>query len=146
MGIQTLAQVGLGVVAVLAVAGLVFGGAKLRRKKTSANQTARTNGASAAEGEPQKFRPVLREQDAIYQRGRIVARVLDVEVDEEAREVRFGEIFNSDELLLPDECEYQKFKILIKTIAYASRGEQMALHKGRILRGVTAEILGYREQ
>jgi hypothetical protein len=87
-----------------------------------------------------------REQDAIYQNDRLRARVLDPEVDTDAKEIRFGEVYNSDELLLPEECEYQKYRILIQRIAYASKVNKEEPHKGRILRGVTAEILGYREQ
>ncbi|MHB8654077.1 MAG: hypothetical protein ACYDA9_09380 [Terriglobia bacterium] len=86
------------------------------------------------------------EQDAIYQGNRLVARVLDAEVDLDAKEVRFGEIFNSDELMIPDECEFQRYRILIQRIAYATKVDKAEPHKGRILRGVTADILGYREQ
>ncbi len=143
---QVLTQIGVGLVAVLAIGGLVVGGVKLRRKKNPASEAAGTNGASAAKVEPQSPRAAPRDQDAIYQGGRIVARVLDAEVDEEAEQVRFGKVYNSDELLLPDECEFQKHRIVIQTIAFASKVEQTALPKGRILRGVTADILGYREQ
>lgn len=87
-----------------------------------------------------------REPDALYQKDRVVARVLDAEIDAEAREIRFGEIYNSDELLLPEECEYQKYRILIQRVAYASKVNREEPQKGRILRGAMAEILGYREQ
>jgi hypothetical protein len=87
-----------------------------------------------------------REPDAIYQNNRLVARVLDAEVDTEAKEIRFGEVFNSDELMLPEECEFQKYRILIQRIAYASKVNKEEPHKGRILRGVSADLLGYREQ
>ncbi len=89
--------------------------------------------------------PVQRENDAIYQRGQVVARVIDPEIDLEAKEIRFAELYNSDYLLLPDECEFQQHRILVRKIAYATKVEKESLHKGRILRGVTAEILGYRE-
>ena len=87
-----------------------------------------------------------REPDAIYQTNRVVARVLEPEVDTEAKQIRFAEVYNSDELVLPDDCEYQKYRILIQRVAYASKVNKEEPHKGRILRGVTAEILGYREQ
>jgi hypothetical protein len=90
--------------------------------------------------------PSEREQDAIYQNGRIVARVLDPTVDTGAKEVRFGELYCSDLLVLPDECEYQKYRIMVQRIEYASKLNKEEPQKGRILRGVTAEILGYREQ
>jgi hypothetical protein len=87
-----------------------------------------------------------REPDAIYQGGRVVGRVLEARVDTAAREIRFGEIFNSDELLLPDDCEFQNYRILIQRLDFATREERGAAHKGRVLRGVLAEILGHREQ
>ncbi len=90
--------------------------------------------------------PQPREPDAIYQGGRLVARVLDPEVDLEAKEIRFGEIFHSDALLLPDECEFQTYKVLVQRITSATKAEPIAVQRGRVLRGVVAEILGYREQ
>ncbi len=90
--------------------------------------------------------PKSYEQDAIYQGGRLVAKVLDARVDAEAREVHFGELYNSDELLLPDDCEFREYRILIQRMDFAAKEERGAAHKGRVLRGVTAEILGYREQ
>lgn len=86
------------------------------------------------------------EQDAIYQGGRVVARVLDARVDGEAREIHFGEMYNSDDLLLPDDCEFREYRILVQHIEFAAKEERGAAHKGRVLRGVTAEVLGYREQ
>ena len=87
-----------------------------------------------------------RQPDAIYQGGRIVARAVDPEVDLDAREIRFAEVTNSDYLALPEECEFQKYRILVQRIAYASRVEKGGEHKGRVLRGVVAEVLGYWEQ
>ena len=87
-----------------------------------------------------------REPDAIYQNGRVVARAIDPKVDWEAREIRFAEVSNSDELMLPDECEFQKYTIMVQRIGYATKVDKAALHKGRVLRDVVAEILGYREQ
>jgi len=90
--------------------------------------------------------PTSYEQDAIYQGGRLVGRVLDARVDTEAREIHFGEIYNSDELLLPEDCEFREYRILIQRMEFAAREERGAPHKGRVLRGATADILGYREQ
>jgi hypothetical protein len=89
---------------------------------------------------------IEREGDAIYQGNRVVARVADPEVNWEAREIHFAEIYNSDCLLLADECEFQKYRIMIQRVAFASRIDKEAPEKGRVLRGVLAEILGYREQ
>ena len=90
--------------------------------------------------------PRLREEDAVYQGGRVVGRVVDASVDGEAREIRFGEVYNSDDLLLPDDCEFREYRILVQRMEFATREERGAVHKGRVLRGVVAEILGYREQ
>lgn len=87
-----------------------------------------------------------REQDAIYQGDRIVARVLELVIDLDAKELRIGEIYNSDQLMIPEECELQRYRIMLQRIAYATRVDKAEVHKGRILRGVTADILGYREQ
>lgn len=88
----------------------------------------------------------VRQQDALYQGARIVARVAEPEVDMEAKELRMGEVFESDQLMIPEECEYQKYRVLIQRIAYATKLDKVSPHKGRILRGVVADILGYREQ
>jgi hypothetical protein len=87
-----------------------------------------------------------REQEALYQGNRIVARVLEAEVDMEAKEVQIGKIYESDQLMIPEECEYQRYRLLIQRIAFASKDEKDGPHRGRILRGVIADIMGYREQ
>jgi hypothetical protein len=87
-----------------------------------------------------------READAVYQANRLVARVIDPQVDLEAKQVRFGELFQSDSLLLPEECEFQKYRILVQKIADATKLDGNAPDKGRILRGVSADIVGYSEQ
>ncbi len=90
--------------------------------------------------------PVEREADAIYQDGELVAKVTNPEVDLDAKEIRFEEIYQSDRLLLPDECEFQRYKILVQRVAHATKAEPVAAQKGRVLKGVVADILGYREQ
>ncbi len=87
-----------------------------------------------------------REQDGIYQNDRRVARVIDAEVASHAKQSHFDEVSDSEMLLLPDECDYREYRILVKGVEYASKVNKEEPHKGRILRGVTAEILGYREQ
>ena len=86
------------------------------------------------------------EDDAVYQNGKIAARVLGAEVRADNREVHFAEINNCDDLMLPEECEFQKYRLMIQRIEYASRIDKTAPEKGRVLRGVVAEVLGYREQ
>ena len=87
-----------------------------------------------------------RPENAIYQRGREVAKAADARVDSETREIHFGEIYQSDELLIPDDCEFREYRILIQMVGFATRQEIGAAHKGRVLKGVVAEILGYRQQ
>lgn len=87
-----------------------------------------------------------REQDALYQGDRVVARVLEAEVDMEAKELRIGKIYESDQLMIPEECEYQQYRLLIQRVAFASKDEKDGPHRGRILRGVIADIMGYCEQ
>ena len=110
--------------------------------KTQGQVISGTAAPSAAETGP----PQRRQPDALYQNNRIVARVIDVRVHADTREICFGEVSNSDELLLPEDCEFQNYRILVQHIDFASKEERGAAHKGRVLRGVVAEILGYREQ
>jgi hypothetical protein len=104
-------------------------------------ETKATASVTAAAGQAAKY-----EEDAIYQNGTIVARVQGAEVRSNSSEIHFDEINDSELLLLPEECEYQKYRLIIQRIEYASRIDKSAPHKGRVLRGVVAEILGYREQ
>jgi hypothetical protein len=101
---------------------------------------------NATAGEPAS-EPLLgsREDDALYQNGRVVGRALDARVDDEAREIHFGEIFGSDELMLPEDCEFRNYRILIQHVGFAAREERGAGHKGRVLKAAVAEILGFRE-
>jgi hypothetical protein len=109
------------------------------------NEPSQANAASlqpAGKGDE----PKAREKDALYQGGRIAARVAETEIDLDAKEVRFGEIYNSDDLLIPDECEFQQYRILIQRIAYATKIQKGEEHKGRVLRGVRCDLLGYHTQ
>ena len=64
---------------------------------------------------------IEREDDALYQDNKLVARVLEPELERVAKEILFGEIYSSDELLLPEECEFRKYRIMIQRIVYASK-------------------------
>ena len=86
------------------------------------------------------------EQDALYQKGKIVARVVGTDVDLGSKEVRFDEIVSSDDLVLADECEFQKYTIFIRKIAFATREDHREGRQGRTLAGCTAEILSHLEQ
>ncbi len=87
-----------------------------------------------------------REMDALYQDNRLVARVKDAEIDTAAKEVHIEELYNCDELVIPDECEFRDYRIMIQRIAFATKVDHAEPDKGRVLRGVSADILGYREQ
>lgn len=90
--------------------------------------------------------PGARLPNGIYQNGRCVAEAIDAQVDSQAREIGFAEICQSDDLLIPEDCEYREYRILIQKVGFASRQQTGAAHKGRVLKTVVAEILGYREQ
>ena len=87
-----------------------------------------------------------REQDAIYQNGKLVARVIEMDLDVAAKEIRFDELLDSDHLVLADECEFQKYRIMIQKVTFATKVDHREGRKGRTLAGCTAEILGYLEQ
>ena len=84
--------------------------------------------------------------DALYQNGRVVARVLEPEIDLQAKQIRFSEIYGSDDLLLPEECEFRKYRIMIQTVTWAAKIDRSNPGKGRVLKGVVADLLGYLEQ
>jgi len=102
---------------------------------------AQTSGNSESE----KAAALPRKPDGLYQKAALVARVAGVEVDREAKEIRIDEVYQSDPLMIPEECEFQNYRIMIQRVAFASRLDKGAPEKGRVLRGVTADILGYRE-
>lgn len=81
------------------------------------------------------------EDDAIYQKDAVVGRAQGVEVEREPGKIHFAEIHNSDTLMLPDECEFRGYKILIKKIGYATYIDRQSHDKGRILQDVVAKIL-----
>lgn len=93
-----------------------------------------------------------REPTAIYQfdpfgtQQRLVGRVSHPEVDEANKQVRFEEIYNSDELCLADECEFQNYRLLVRRVGDCAKVDKENPRKGRVLRTVVAELLGYSEQ
>lgn len=133
---------GQALVAVGTVTSLVGGAALFFRGKK--NNGKAKHEASSAPPATETRPPEPRDWNAIYQKNRIVAWVREPDIDEAGKEVRFGEIYNSDDLMLADECEFQKFVIIVRRIAYAAR--EKPPNRRRLLRGVLAEIVGYREQ
>ncbi len=130
----------------LAAAGIVFIllGIKtlLRRNQRFMNARSKPTPGPAPSTEPS----LERQDDAVYQGSKLVARAIDANVHPETREITFRELRNSDDLLLPEECEFRKYRIMIQRVEYASRIDKEDPEDGRLLRGVVAEILGYREQ
>lgn len=84
-----------------------------------------------------------REPDAIYQKGKLVARVKEPEVDEAGKEVRFAQVIDNEGFMLPEECEFRNYRLQVRKVAYATK--ELSKSRERILRGVVAEIVGYRE-
>jgi len=124
----------LALVAVSVVTGLgLFSG-----KKEDANKPQET-------APPTPEEPAVRESDALYQNGKFAGRAVASEVDQVGQEVRFDQIENTEDLLLADEFEFQKYVLLVRKVGYATKVARESPHKGRILRGVVAKIVGYRE-
>src|SRR5207245_3406043 len=113
-----------------------FAGGKPKESQPAAVEL--TSKPSSSETQP-------REDDAIYQHGRVVARVADPQADSEAKEIRLAELYNSDEMLLPAECEFQAYTIMVQRIAHATKVDKADQHKERVLRDVVDELLSYRE-
>ncbi len=125
------------------VAGLILAGWFAWRRKASGKSQ---NAPAAAATVPLTLQPAQREPDTLYQKGRIVARVSGTRVDEAGKKIFFEEVYHSDTLLLPDECDFQQYVILIRKIQHATKLDPKALHRGRVLGGVEADILSYRQQ
>lgn len=81
----------------------------------------------------------------LSQNGKFAGRALGVEVDAARKEVRFSEIDNTDDLWLPERFEFQNYILIVRKVAFATRVLREAPQKGRVLKGVVAEIVGYRE-
>lgn len=99
------------------------------------------SGASAGPSAPGQ-----KEQNAIYQNGKAVGHVENPEVDPDGKQILFEEIWDSDHLVLAEECEFQKYRIMIQKVAFATKVDRRPGREGRTLAGCTADILGYREQ
>ena len=104
----------------------------------------RTSAGGSTTGE--KESAAARQADSLYQNGRRVAGIVDARIDAQAREIHFDEVYQSDNLLIPEDCEFREYRILIQKVSFASRQQAGAADRGRVLKGVTAEILGYLQQ
>lgn len=141
-------QMGVTLLAALAIGGVAVGVTRLlgRRHPLRKNVGGEDGKGAPTPAEATPTPPVERQPDALYQRNRIVARAVNAEVDEAAQTVHFEEFYSSDDLVLADEAEFQKYKILVETVDHATKIDRNALHRGRVLRGITAKILGHCEE
>lgn len=85
-----------------------------------------------------------REKDALYQGGRILARVSGAVIDEAKSTVRFDEIYNSNELNLGAEFEFQKWRLRFRSAESVTMVLASAPQKGRIIEKAVCEIAGLR--
>jgi predicted transposase YdaD len=122
------------------VAGLVLAGWVAWRRKAARESQ---NVPAAAPKASPSLPPEQREKDTLYQKSRVVARVSGVRVDEAGQKLYCDEIHNSDLLVLADECEYEHYRIVIRKVEHAAKSDPTAPHKGRVLRGIEADIVGY---
>jgi hypothetical protein len=126
--------------ALSAALALIGGLALAEGNDTNGKDEHETSSASEAAGAP----AASREPDAIYQKGKLVARVLEPEINEAGKEVRFTQVIDQEDLSLPDECEFRKYILMVRRVSYATK--ERSERRERVLKGVVAEIVGYWEQ
>jgi len=85
-----------------------------------------------------------REQDAIYQNDKIVARLGNGEFKKENKTIYFNQLEYSNELNLDEIFEFQKY--ILQFISYKAmiQLDSSQSHKGRILKGVSCRIIDLR--
>lgn len=138
--------------ALLGVLALVVIVLLLRARSAAGKEAPRSAPPEESSRPPERIPVRERDPAAIYQldrfgtRQHLVGRVINAQVDEAKKEARFGEIYNSDEFSLPDECEFQKYRIIVRQVGDSTKVDKENPHKGRVLWNVVAELLGYSEQ
>ena len=85
-----------------------------------------------------------REKDALYQNGKIVARIIDAAVRESEAKVFFEEIYKSNELDLGSEFEFQKYRLRFRSAETLTMINTSSPQKGRIITKAVCEIIGER--
>ncbi len=85
-----------------------------------------------------------REQDAIYQNGKIVGRTIGEQLNEEQGVILFKEIYQSNDLDKNQEFDFRKWRLKIKRIEILIGVLSSAPQKGQIMRDVICEIKGKR--
>ncbi len=85
-----------------------------------------------------------RELDALYQDGKIVARVVGPQYDDKHARLYFEEIYNSRAADLSRELEYQKWRLKFLGAETLIGMLSSAPEKGQIIQKATCEVLGER--
>ena len=85
-----------------------------------------------------------REKDSIYQDGKIVAKIIEGKINQQNNAYFFKEIYNSNNLNLEKEFEFQKFKLKHKRHESGTYLDVTQPHKGKIIENVICEIIGER--
>lgn len=83
-----------------------------------------------------------RENDAIYQNGRIVGRIMGDAVNDDI--ISFSEIYQCNEFDFNSEFEFRKWRLRLDRIDEMIMNDSSASHKGKIMRGISCKIVGER--
>jgi hypothetical protein len=86
-----------------------------------------------------------RELDAIYQTGKIVARVSSIKIDKGNHKILFEEIYNSQTLNLEAEFEFQKWRLKFLGAESITSLDTSQPHKGQIITQAVCDLLGARK-
>lgn len=86
-----------------------------------------------------------REIDAIYQAGKIVARVSGIKIDHGNRKILFDEVYNSQTLNLEAEFEFQKWRLKFLGAESITSFDTSQPHKGQIITQAVCDLLGARK-
>lgn len=86
----------------------------------------------------------VREKDALYQNGQIVAHIIDAAVRESEAKVFFEEIYKSNELDLGSEFEFQKYRLRFRSAETLTMLNASSPHKARIITKAECKIIGER--
>jgi len=86
-----------------------------------------------------------RELDAIYQTGKIVARVSGVKIDQGNHKIFFEEAYNSQTLNLEAEFEFQKWRLKFLGAESITSLDTSQPQKGQIITQAVCNLLGIRE-
>ena len=86
-----------------------------------------------------------REFDAIYQTGKIVARVSGIKIDQGNHKILFEEVYNSQTLDLEAEFEFEKWRLKFVGAESIIGLDTSQPQKGQIISQAVCELLGVRK-